>query len=98
MVVSFLLFGFTCPYSKKGDHLLKTWPISSIPSQLRLQWAAFLGPGSASVIGFQSAWRQEVNNRYGVQSVISAIILGNKRVAAKPIRHMPLQPVNSDVI
>ncbi len=33
-----------------------------------------------------------------MQSVISAIISGNKWVAAKSIRHIPLQPVNSDVI
>ncbi len=58
---------------------------------------ASLGPGSASEIGFQSAWRQEGNNRYGLQSGIFAIISGSKRVAAKSIRHMPSQPVNSDV-
>ena len=33
-----------------------------------------------------------------MQSENSAIISGNKRVAAKSVRHMPLQPVNSDVI
>ena len=77
---------------------MKTWPISSIPSQQRLQWAVSLGLGSASRISFQSAWRQEGNSRYGMQSGISAIISGNKWVAAKSIRHIPLQPVNSDVI
>ncbi len=38
-----------------------------------------------------------MNNRYSVQSGISAIISGNKQVAAKSIQHIPLQPVNSDV-
>ncbi len=32
-----------------------------------------------------------------MQSVVSAIISGNKQVAAKSIWHMPLPPVNSDV-
>ena len=32
-----------------------------------------------------------------MQSEVSAIISGNKQVAAKSIRHKPLQPVNSDV-
>ncbi len=32
-----------------------------------------------------------------MQSVVSAIISGNKWVAAKSIWHIPLQPVNSDV-
>ncbi len=43
----------------------------------------FPWPGSASEISYQTAWRHEGNNRYGVQSEIPAVISVNKRVAAK---------------
>ncbi len=85
-----------CLQPAEGIHTISARDFQQLIEQ-RLQWASLLGPRAASGTGFQSAWRQECNNRYGVQSGISAIISGNKWVAAKSIWHMPLQPVNSDV-